>query len=176
MTHLVLERSFDPPLTVANVQERVRTSGWCFDLHRVNWHGSFLSIGGRQLVCSFESADAESVRIALRMTGTDMRRLWTASVHEASSAEKPNVLVERAFDAPVAFERVHALEESKDWCLAQHRVQWVRSYLSSDGRRMLCLYRAPDAESVRRAQHEAGLEFDALWSFERVGLDTMPAA
>ena len=88
---------------------------------------------------------------------------------------QPNVVVERSFDAPQAFERAHALEEAKAWCLEQHRVRWVRSYLSSDGRRMLCLYRAPDAESVRLAQREASLDFDVLWSCERIGYDTMPA-
>ena len=175
MTHMILERVFEPPLTVANVHERVRTGGWCFDMHRVTWHGSLLAAGGRTHVCAFEAADAESIRIALRMTDTDMRRLWTASVHEAPSAGQPNVVVERSFDAPQAFERVHALEEAKAWCLEQHRVRWVRSYLSGDGRRMLCLYRAPDAESVRLAQREASLDFDVLWSCERIGHDTMPA-
>jgi hypothetical protein len=88
----------------------------------------------------------------------------------------PTVLVERLFEEPVAFEGAHALEEAMGWCLEQHRVQWVRSYFSTDGRRSLCLYHAPDAESVRLAQHQAGLPFDAVWTFERIGPDTMPAA
>jgi hypothetical protein len=33
---------------------------------------------------------------------------------------------------------------------------------------MLCQYRAPDVESVRLAQREAGLPVDALWAFERI--------
>jgi hypothetical protein len=176
MTNLILERVFEPSLTIAEVHERVRTSAWCFDLHRVTWHGSFLQTGGRTLVCAFEAPDAESARMALRTTGTDMRRLWTASVYEAPAAAAPNVLVERSFPEPVTFERAHALEEAKGWCLEQHRVRWVRSYLSSDGRRTVCFYQAPDAESVRLAQQEAGLPVDAVWSFERAGPDTMPGA
>ena len=175
MTQLILERVFEPPLTVADVYELARAGAWCFERYRVGWQGSFLSADGRSLVCSLDAPDAEAARVVYRATGGDARRLWSASVHEAPSAERPNVLVERSFDAPEAFERLHALEEAKAWCLAQHRVQWVRSFLSADGRRMLCLYRAPDAESVRLAQHEAGLKFDAIWSFERLGPDTMPA-
>ena len=171
MTHLILERVFEPPLTLADVHERAQTSGWCFDLHRVGWHESFLGNGGRTLVCSFDAPDAESARIALRTSGADTRRLWTASVHEPSPAATPNVLVERSFAEPIKFERAHALEEAKGWCLEQHRVRWVRSYVASDGRRTLCLYQAPDAESVRLAQHEAGLPVDAVWSFERAGPD-----
>jgi len=171
LTHLILERVFEPPLTIAEVDERARTSGWCFDLHRVGWHGSFLATGGRTLVCWLEAPDAESARIALRTTGADVRRLWAASVYEASPAATPNVLVERSFAEPITFERAHAIEEAKGWCLEQHRVRWVRSYVASDGRRTLCFYQAPDAESVRLAQHEAGLPVDAVWSFERTGPD-----
>ncbi len=41
-------------------------------------------------------------------------------------------------------------------CLEVHRVQWLRSYLATDGRRMLCMYRAPDAESVRLVLRQQG--------------------
>jgi len=62
------------------------------------------------------------------------------------------------------------------WCLEQHRVNWARSFLSTDGRRMLCFYGAPDAESVRLAQREAELPVDTVWGFQRIGLDTIPSS
>src|SRR5262245_63661379 len=43
-------------------------------------------------------------------------------------------------------------------CFGLHRVDWVRSFLSSDGARMLCWYRAPDAESVRIALRQLGAD------------------
>lgn len=46
-------------------------------------------------------------------------------------------------------------------CLDIHRVEWCRSYLATDGTRMLCWYRALDAESVRlvlRQQDAAGAQ------------------
>jgi hypothetical protein len=42
LTDLILERTFDPPLELAVFVERVRASEWCFDLHRLQWNGSFL--------------------------------------------------------------------------------------------------------------------------------------
>jgi hypothetical protein len=175
VTHLILERVFDPPLSVADVYERVRTSDWCFDLHRLNWDASFLSADGRTMVCSFSAPDAESARIALRQTGADVQRLWTTSVYEPPVPITANVVVERSPGTPDTFERLHALAESKRWCFEHHQVRWSRSFASSDGRRMLCLYEAPDVESVRLAQREAGLPVERVWAFTRVSRDTMPS-
>ena len=169
MTNLILERVFEPPITVADVHERARRGGWCFNLYRVGWHGSFLAADGRQLVCTLEAPDAESARMALRTNGADARRLWAASVHDAPSPGNPNVIVERSLPAPDTFERLHAFEVARARCLEQHHVRWARSFLSTDGRRMLCFYEAPDAESVRLAQRQAELPVDAVWGFERIG-------
>ena len=176
MTHLILERAFDPPRSLADVHEGIRSSGWCFDLHQVAWQGSFLSADGRTMVCSFVAPDVESARVALRKTGADTRRLWAASVHDAPSPGNPNVIVERSFPAPDTFERLKAIVDTKAWCLEQHRVNWARSFLSTDGRRMLCFYGAPDAESVRLAQREAELPVDTVWGFQRIGPDTIPSS
>jgi hypothetical protein len=173
VTHLVLERTFDPPLQVAVFHERVRSSGWCFDQHRLQWHGSFLSLDARTLICTFSAPDAESARTALRQAGADIARLWTSSVHVADPPVNANVLVERSLPEPATFEQLQAREDERRWCLDQHRVRWSRSYLSTDGRRMLCLYEAPDAESVRVAQREAGLPVERLWAFGRLGPDTL---
>ena len=173
MTNLVLERVFDTSYSVADIQQGARRTNWCLDLYQVEWRGSMLSSDGRTMVCTFAAPDAESGRNALRKMDADVRRLWTSSVYETPAAIVPNVLVERSFSEPERFERLQAIGQAKAWCLEQHRVQWARSFLSSDGRRMLCLYRAPDVESVRLAQREAGLPVDALWAFERIGPEAL---
>jgi hypothetical protein len=48
-------------------------------------------------------------------------------------------------------------------CLDLHGIHRVRSHLASDGQRILCHFRAPDAESLRGALRVAGIEYDALW-------------
>lgn len=74
------------------------------------------------------------------------------------------VVVERTFSESVDFEAIEAMEARVGWCLEQHRVRFLRSYLSNDGRRMLCLYEAPDAESVREVNRIGGLPFDSVWT------------
>jgi hypothetical protein len=175
MSDILLERNFDPPLTPADVlamagaDEAVQ----CFGLHRVSWRMSFLSMSGQQMVCWFNGPDAESVRIALRQVGADTRRLWSGRVSDApgldaDSFSGANVMVERAFDHPVGVAEIQALEDAGAGCLQTHRVRFLRTFSALDGRRMLCLYRAPDAESVRLAQHQAGVPLERVWSFRRI--------
>lgn len=75
-----------------------------------------------------------------------------------------HVMVERDFDSPVAFEDIQSIEDAGAWCLEAHHVTFLKTFFSSDRRRMLCLYEAPDAESVRLAERKAGVPFDRAWS------------
>ena len=50
-----------------------------------------------------------------------------------------------------------------DKCLALRGARWMRSYVSTDGRRSVCEFEAPDAESVREAFRTAGQPFDRAW-------------
>ncbi len=79
------------------------------------------------------------------------------------------VVVERSFSAPVSFDDVQALEDRGAWCLEAHAVRSLRSYFSRDRRRMICLYEAPDVESVRFANRQAGLPFDLVWGARAIG-------
>jgi hypothetical protein len=79
------------------------------------------------------------------------------------------VIVERSFNGAAEFD---ALQWDKiSWCLDQHRIRVLRSYLSSDKRRMICVYEAPDAESVRIANRQGELPFDRVWTATLYGAD-----
>jgi Nickel responsive protein SCO4226-like len=172
-THVFLERTFDSPLSVADVAERARRSDWCYTLHKVDWRGSYLAADGRALICWFAAPDAESARIALRQSGADTQVLWAGTVYEGPGPAVPNVVVERSFGAPVAFEKIRAMAVAAEWCLETHHVKYARTFFSADQKRMLCFYEAPDAESVRLAQRQGAMPVDAVWAFERIGPDTM---
>jgi hypothetical protein len=73
------------------------------------------------------------------------------------------VIVERTFDRPPSDDDLTAAGIRERPCLGVYRVAWRRSVLSEDRLRMVCEYEAPDAESVRRVQREAGNEFDRVW-------------
>lgn len=170
MIDVFLERSFKRPLETAFVMTVTLAAQGCFDLHRVAWQGSLLAKDGRRLLCHFRAPDAESARTGLRQAGADVTSLWPGSVHEAPG-EVPtsaNVLVERTFDEPVTIERIQAIEDAGSACLQNYRVHFVRTFFSRSGRRMICLYRAPDAESVRLAQHQSGMPVTRVWACQRI--------
>jgi len=177
MANVLLERALDAPLTAQEVLAMAvaEEAGRCFALHDVTWRMSFLATHGRQLVCWFEAPDAESARIALRTAGADVRRLWAGTVHDAPDLDpaafaRVNVLVERTFETPTTVEQVQAIEDEGAGCLQTHGVRFLRTFAALDRRRMLCLYRAPDAESVRLAQRAAGVPMDRAWAIQRIAL------
>lgn len=175
-TNLFLTRTFEVPLSVADVRARARDSDWCYAMHRVNWHGSLLAINGHTLICWFSAADAESVRIALHKSGADTQFLWTGTVYEAPDPPVPNVLVERSFEQPVTFTEIQSAAIARASCFEMHGVRIARTLFSLDRKRMMCLYEAPDAESVRIAQREAGLPYDKVWAFHSVTPETVRTA
>lgn len=173
MIDVLVERYFEEPLAAERVMTLTLGAQGCFDLHRIDWQGSLLAKDGHRLLCHFRAPDAESARTGLRQAGADVTTLWSGTVHDApgldpASLASANVLVERSFAEPVTVEAIQALEDAGAACLQNHRVRFVRTFCSLDGKRMICLYRAPDAESVRLAQHQAGMPLDRVWAFRRI--------
>jgi len=174
MTDMFLERSFDPPLDTNRALGMALDAAGCFRLHGIRWHRSMLSSDGRRLVCWFSGPDMESVRIALRQINADVQRLWRGTVHNAPGLEEDelrsaNVLVIRSFEDPVELHDMQVIEDAGAWCLETRDVRFIRTYFAADHKRMVCLYEAPDAESVRQAQREAGVPFDDAWSVLALG-------
>jgi hypothetical protein len=174
MTELILERTFDPAFTPGKLVELAADSADCFGMHRVDWEASYLSADGHKMVCNFRAPDMESARIALRQINSDLSVFWKGSVHDAPGIDaaeigKANVLVERSFDDGVALQDIQDIEDAGTLCLEIRDVRFLRTFFSADRKRMICLYEAPDAESVRQAQREAGVPFDEAWAFARYG-------
>lgn len=74
------------------------------------------------------------------------------------------VIVEREFPQPISMQDVEQVRRRLQGCSGIHRVEHVRGYLARDGRTVDCLFRAPDAESVRIANRNAGAPFSAVYS------------
>jgi len=172
MTDIFVERRWDKGLSEADMQAMFEGAGDCLALRRCDWKGSLLSTDGRDLLCHFCAPDAESVRIALTQAGSPRGSVWTGTIHDApgftaADLARTNVLVSRRFDGPADFGEIQALEDAGKGCLETHRVRFVRTCFSTDRTRMMCLYQAPDAESVRIAQREAGMPVDRVWAFRQ---------
>ena len=74
------------------------------------------------------------------------------------------VVMEQIFEEPMPEEQLAEFSKRLDACLDLHEATWARSYLSSDRRRMVCEFEAPDADSVREALHSAHVPFERVWS------------
>ncbi len=81
----------------------------------------------------------------------------------------PRIMVERSFEPPLTEEELRAVEARMAPCLELYDVRWIRSFWSSDRRRMICEYDAADAASVRNVQREAEAKFERMWAAEVLG-------
>jgi hypothetical protein len=173
VTTVIVERNFNWPRTIADVGARSETTERCMGIHNVIALRHYLASDGRRLVCVFDAPDAEALRATIRSGGfSEPAHVWTATVHPAPGRGNDDpidagagmlTIVERSFPAPVVFDDVQALEDASRHCFDLRDVSFLRSYFSADRRRMLCLYRAPDAEAVRAANQAGRLPFDLAW-------------
>jgi hypothetical protein len=171
MTDIFMERQWPQPLTETDMQGMMSSLS-CLGVHRVDWCGSLLSADGLDMFCHFRGPDAESLRIAMRGAGSPPGRIWPCSIQDAAGITaadlaRANVVVGHTFDEAAGFGSRELLDDVDMGCFQIHRVRRLRSYLSADRRRMFSLYQAPDAESVRLAQHDAGLPPDRIWAVRR---------
>lgn len=171
---LFLERRFQPGLSIADLHGAAATAAACLGYHRVEWLESRISLDGRRLLCRFRAPDLESARTALRQAGADTSALWPGSCHGTERPDTANVLVERRFEEAVTLAYLEDRERAGGWCLEMHDTVFIRTFFSRDRRRMICLYRAPDAEAVRRAQQQIGMPVERVWAFHRVTRDDPP--
>ena len=173
MGTVVIERTFAESQLVDKAIASAASNAWCLQLHDVAPLRHYLATDRSRMICIFAAPDAEAVRRTLRVARmSPPRHLWSATIHgteppadEWDAAQRRSlVVVERSLEQPTAFEELQALEDASPACFEQRDVQPVASYFALDRRRMLCLYAAPDAESVRMANRLAGLPFDCAWS------------
>lgn len=74
------------------------------------------------------------------------------------------VVVERSFDQPLEENAMSEASARAAWCREMYGVRFLRSYMSGDRKRFICVYEAPDAEAVRKVQATGGLPYDRVWS------------
>ncbi len=86
----------------------------------------------------------------------------------------PHMIVETVFDPPVSDADLDATATKLEPCLEGRDVRWVRSYMSLDRRRRVCIFQAPDAEAVRASFRSAGVKFERVWPAEEI-TDDEPA-
>jgi hypothetical protein len=163
MVNVILERQFTTVLSPEGFAAMAAQSASCLPLYRVEWRESLLADDGSRLLCCFTAPDTEAVRMVARDDKAKSKVAWAGTMHDTGREGQANVVVERRFDAPVTLESLQAIEDTAAHCLQLHQVTFLRTYFSVDRKRMICLYQAPDAESVRLAQHQAKMPVERVW-------------
>jgi hypothetical protein len=170
MEQVIVEWRTDSPVAPEEVGAGSERASWCHRIHNVTHLLSYVGANGQDICCVFAAPDAEAVRRAGRQTGSPVHTVWTARVLAAPDAPllpaegNTTVIVGRRFSEPADFDALHAIEEKGGWCLQQHGVSHLRSYVAQDNRRSLCLYQAADAEAVRHAQRQVGMPYEQIWA------------
>ncbi len=165
MSVVLVERSFPQPVAFEEIQAIEDRGAWCLEAHRVRFLRSYFSRDGRRMLCLYEAPDAESVRLARAKAGIPFDTAWTTRVvrHGADEPDGDAIVVERTLPQPVDEAAIREAAGRGAWCLEQRRSRIVCSYLSGDGRRVVCVFAGPDAESIREAQRQVGMPFDVAW-------------
>jgi hypothetical protein len=167
MSLVVVERAFVEPVAFADIQAKEDAGQWCLDSHRVRFVFSLFARDRKRMVCLYQAPDAEAVRAAQRTLAMPVASVWAATAlmpDRALGAEA--IVVERAVPSPITIDQVRAMEQASAWCFEAHRVEPLQTYLSADHMKALCVFRAPDAESVRLANREAALPVASVWPAE----------
>lgn len=74
-----------------------------------------------------------------------------------------DIVLERRFDPGIGLGEVQQMATGAADCCRLHRVVWRMSHLAVDGRRMVCWFSAPDAESVRLALRSVDADTRVVW-------------
>jgi len=76
------------------------------------------------------------------------------------------LILEKEFDPPLTPEQHDLDAQRMDGCLDAYGARWIRSFLSTDRKRIVCEFEAEDAEAVRSAFRSAGVPFARVWTAE----------
>jgi hypothetical protein len=74
------------------------------------------------------------------------------------------IMVEERFDPPIDTSKGSPVADKVSPCLGVYDVEWVSSYIASDGSRCVCVYEAKDAETVRKVYRTARVPFENVWA------------
>jgi hypothetical protein len=80
MSRIIVERSFEQPLTEEQLKATEARMASCLDLYRVRWIRSVWSTDRRRMICEYEALDAASVTSVQREADATFDRVWPADV------------------------------------------------------------------------------------------------
>jgi hypothetical protein len=169
MELVLVERRFEQPVAFEDIQGQERAQSWCLDAYHVRFLKTFVSKDRRRMLCLYEAPDAEAVRRSQEQAKVPFEQAWTCQ--NVKSPEEPfdvsakeYVVVERVLAEPVTSEFLSSALRSSRGCMELYRASHLESFLERDGLKIVCVFRAPDAEAVRTANAQLGAPNGDTWT------------
>jgi len=164
---VVVERSFEQPVSFDELADKERQVGWCLEQHRVKPVVSYLSADRRIMLCVYEAPDADSVRETQSRGELPFDHIWSCEGFgnglPLASTQAETVVVQRQFDPPITLAFLDEYAQRAAGCMRLYRVRHEYAGLSSCGKRQFCLFTAPDTEAVRHVGRDSGSEGFRTW-------------
>jgi hypothetical protein len=169
MAITVVERWFRQPQVLEPAQAQPT---WRIRADAVAFVRAYFSIDRTRLACVYEAPDARAVELSYRAAGLDFDRAWEARMFRElmglppldAVGDRATVVVERSYERPTPLAVVAAQSDAARWCFDANDIDLVDSFMRADGTGSMCVYAAPDAESVRRASRTVHFSFDVAWA------------
>lgn len=80
MPRVIVERTFEIPMTDEEFRAVDARIGKCLDLYQVRWIRSRWSSDRRRMICEYEAADTASVRNVQHEAEASFNHAWVADV------------------------------------------------------------------------------------------------
>lgn len=80
MPRIIVERTFETPLTRAELDAVEARMAPCLSLYNVRWIRSYWSADRRRMICEYDAADVASVRDVQREAAARFDRAWAADL------------------------------------------------------------------------------------------------
>jgi hypothetical protein len=80
MPNIIVERSFEAPLTQDELDAVETRMAPCLGLYQVRWIRSYWSADRLRMICEYDAPDAASVRNVQREADARFERIWAADV------------------------------------------------------------------------------------------------
>jgi len=87
MIHLIVETTFETPLTDEEHNRMARRLDPCLEAHGARWLASYLAHDRSRMVCEFEAPDAEAVRASYRSADAAFVRVWSTEVYRLNEPD-----------------------------------------------------------------------------------------
>jgi hypothetical protein len=75
--NVIVERSFDEPCELGELQAKEDSKRWCLETHNVSFVRTLFSLDRKRMLCLYAGPDAEAVRAAQREAGMPFDRVWS---------------------------------------------------------------------------------------------------